>query len=1179
MLLQSLSISGFKSFALPTKIVLSPGVTAVVGPNGCGKSNIVDAVRWVLGEQRSSVLRGDRMDNVIFNGTKRRKPLGLSEVKLTIDNSHGILDVPFSEVEIARRLHRDGTSEYLLNGNACRLKDVSNLLHDSGMGPKPYTILELKMIEDILREEGEGRRMMFEEAAGVAKYKLRRRQALLKLQNTEEDLLRLADIIHEVERQVSSLKRQVARAKRHRKLSDQLKTSEAALMYLQHQHMLEELSPLERAMKEATTVSTAKRTLVVSEEAKLEKIRTKVLNTEKQGVDLRKRLEEVVSEISTLEAEEASLRAGEKAARNTIERTKREKILLTNRLELLENRRREAAASSEEQSDSLKTKETELQSTREALEAAEQHLHKLEADAEKSSARLEAVRSRISELEKEQGLRITQQATLSGRREALEQDLKSILSDIASTEEKREQLKLDKQTVQVDYDRLSERITEQSDYRDTITDDLDELQRRKLRTETNIQSIRSKLDLFAALEEKGPRGTEALRTLKNQHVEGLISLLGDSVDVDEKYRPAFQSILGPAAHYYLARSEKAVQDALEVLVRVRSGQATFIAADQFKENRQEQVSLPEGALGYALDFLNNASEMSVLEHFLSNVVLVPDWKTVLINIEWAKRHKMTLLSLDGQWWSSRGIMKGGSEARIPVDLGLGKQVEQFKLALEAKETELGGIESDLREKVKSLDESRKTLNNLQEEHKAKLTELHTLREQEVRSETILKSLSSRKAFGNEKLQAIDRELSSIEERIRNDAAAVAHAKEELGAELKTGNEMTRALADARVTVSSLRDVFHETEKSRNAAAHRLELLEAELRRIDQTKSEINDTLRDNELAETAAEKEVVETEKRLKEIDGILRDRYRLRDERAKAVDEFLVNLDQDRQEVRSQEEKLKKLRSDHDLESEGERKLEVQVARLRGEIDALLTTARDRFGFDMGSPSFIENHPEFTECETSIDHVQLLKEKLDRLGPVNLLAIEEYESENARLESLLVNRDDLLKAKKTLEETITHINETAQTKFLSTFEAVRGNFQQLFTDFFPAGEADLILSGKDLLEADITVWANPSGKRLKSLSLMSGGEKTMTAIALLFSLYRVKPSPFCFLDEVDAPLDDTNIDRFTSMIRKHSVETQFILVTHNKRTMEIADNLYGVTMEEEGISKIVSVRLEPAAA
>jgi chromosome segregation protein len=454
-----------------------------------------------------------------------------------------------------------------------------------------------------------------------------------------------------------------------------------------------------------------------------------------------------------------------------------------------------------------------------------------------------------------------------------------------------------------------------------------------------------------------------------------------------------------------------------------------------------------------------------------------------------------------------------------------------------------------------------------------------LRDQHVTFETMVAATDQREKATRQQLLLIERELGESRCGLEAAQRAVDEAEAELAKnELSTGH-LTAQLTIAKTEVDRQREVKHEAEKARDAVRHRIELADADVTRIQLSLTDIAESLAASEKNAEDAANEIANLEQRLRELEASLIDRFRRRDELAQATDKIATHLDEIRNRIAEQDERVRAQREAQAGELEGERKIELEIARLRGEIDALVSNACNQYGFDVAAPDFAEQHREEIAVEASPELFQELKQKVERLGPINLLAIEEYEQENSRLELMLKQREDLLKAKQTLQETIARINETAQAHFLHTFEAVRGHFQRLFQEFFVAGEADLILSGSDLLDADITLWANPSGKRLKSMSLMSGGEKTMTAIALLFALYQVKPSPFCVFDEVDAPLDDANIDRFNRVIRMHSQHTQFILVTHNRRTMEIADNLYGVTMEEEGISKIVSVRLLSAVA
>jgi chromosome segregation protein len=1175
MQLLSLSINGFKSFAKSTKLDFAPGITAVVGPNGCGKSNIVDSLRWGLGEQRSSVLRGERMENVIFNGTAVRKPAGMAEVKIMLDNAKGLLNLPFAEVEIARRLFRDGTSEYLLNQKECRLKDVQDLLHDSGMGPNLYTILELKMVEDILREDGEGRRALFEEAAGVAKYKLRRRQALQKLAQTQEDLTRLADILAEVERQVSSLKRQAMRAKRYEELSKQLRALEAALLYREYVRLTAELQPLEQTLSASSATSEAVKSAIRLEETKLQDLRLRELEIDRDLGEQRKGLSAVATEISALEAEEAGLRARDQAARQTIERAQREAQLLGDKRALHDMRLAESEVA-------RRSCETDLSEWEKRVGERTDRLH--EADADLNSATvtaqthaeqvsvlrnaLSSLRTEASEIAMTRAGHVSQMDMLRGELSSMAQEREALLAKRAEMETHLQQCDAQEQTLR--------------DGEKALLDEMDqrrhELQHfeERLRSLTSLsEAVTSRIELLATLEDKGPRAAQAVRFLKAKPVEGLLELLGDAVDVEEKYRRALQAALGPAAYYYLTESVESALRAMDMLRKERAGQTTFLPVAEFQAEPLQTLPLPQGALKSGLSVLRTPTANPVLQHFLARVVIVPDWETALTHYAWARDHECTLVTLDGEWIGYHGILCGGSsETGLPTDLGLAKQMMELRQRLEQLSVEREQTGGQLRQARSTLATLEQTLAERRRDLESLSAQRAMHREQQVKAETRLSALDERQHAGEAGIRERETYVVECDQRQQIYDARMADAERELQTAVASGDVLQRNMAAFQKETAVKRDDLHAGERERDAARHRLESVATELERTQQAIADIDDELqRSGQNAEQAAN-DIVSWETRLREIDELSVQKYRARDDAAQAVDQVVQKLDELRHDIADQEERLRNLRESHAGEMEGEKRIELDAARLRGELDALLNNARQQMGFELAANDFAEQHPEIQTVEATPELLQESKQKIERLGPVNSLAAEEYAQESARLESMLSQRDDLLKAKQTLEETIARINETAQSRFLHTFEAVRAHFQRLFQEFFPAGEADLIISGQDLLDADITLWANPSGKRLKSLSLMSGGEKTMTAIALLFALYQVKPSPFCVFDEVDAPLDDANIERFNRMIRMHSESTQFILITHNRRTMEIADNLYGVTMEEEGISKLVSVRL-----
>ncbi len=1180
MQLTSLTISGFKSFAKSTTLTFAPGITCVVGPNGCGKSNVVDSIRWVLGEQRSSVLRGERMDNVIFNGTVSRKGSGLAEVKLVMDNSKGLLPVPYAEVEIARRLYRDGTSEYLLNGNECRLKDITDMLHDSGMGPNLYTILELKMVEEILREDGEGRRALFEEAAGVAKYKLRRRQALQKLKQTDDDLLRLNDIVTEVERQVSSLKRQALRAKRYQELSAQMKSVETALVYRNYVRLRNELAPLETAIRETSAATEEAKAAVRREESLVMELRTTEIDIEREAAESRKNLSAVVAEISTLEAEEAKLRARDQSARETIDRSRRERLMLSEKREVLQERLQDVQRVRAMHMDELAQAEEKLSAVMKKYQVEETRLRDIERRAQEHNELVARLRRELADRQKEHGQIIVRQAGLISRRELLQRDRETLDQERQSAQNRLVGLEEQRERIAAEEARVREEEATAAGKIQELQAQLQSLDERSRQLISLTESLHSRLELLATLEQKGPRSDRALRTLKEKNVGGLLDLLGDTLDVEDTYRRAFQAALGPAAYYYLTESVHAALEAIETLRRESAGQAMFVSLPDFRSNGHVALTAPENAISMALDLVKNGSANAVTRELLGRVAIARDWPSALTLREWASEHQATVVTLDGQWLNGSGMLRGGSEeTKTTVDIGLGKQVAELRSRLEDAQNERESMQTAIRKTRVELSSAEQGMSVVRHALAGVQEKRAVLRDQQVKFETLLSSLQNRDRSAQQQLTEIERELTASRSGLEAAQKAMDTAEADLASTESSSGELTAEVAVAKSQLDRQKDLKHEAERGRDAIQHRIELSDADVNRIEQTLNEIAESIVVAEKNAEDAANEIVSLEQRLSELENTLIERFRRRDELAQRTDQIGQRLDEVRNRIAEQEEHLRHQREAQAGELEGERRIELEIARLRGEIDALLNNARTQYDLDLAAPDFAQAHEAELASEATPEMFQELKQKIERLGPINLVAIEEYEQENARLDLMLRQREDLLQAKQTLQETIARINETAQANFLHTFEAVRAHFQRLFQEFFVAGEADLILSGPDLLEADITLWANPSGKRLKSMSLMSGGEKTMTAIALLFALYQVKPSPFCVFDEVDAPLDDANIDRFNRVIRMHSEHTQFILVTHNRRTMEIADNLYGVTMEEEGVSKIVSVRLLAAVA
>ncbi|MBL0060345.1 MAG: chromosome segregation protein SMC [bacterium] len=1171
MQLISLQISGFKSFANETKIQFAPGVTGVVGPNGCGKSNVVDSLRWVLGEQRSSVLRGERMENVIFNGTVKRKPLNLAEVRVKFDNASGRINLPYGEIEIARKLHRDGTSEYLINNNPCRLRDITDMLQDSGLGPNAYTILELKMIEDILREDGEGRRQLFEEASGIAKYKMRRRQALAKLAQTEEDLLRLADIVSEVERQVAALKRQVSRAKRYQELTAELKRAEVAYTVLEFDRLQRELDPMRHALADASGHAEGSNSHLRQFEAKVEQIRAEQLESDQKLAHQRQDLQETVAAISALEADKAGTEARLTAAREGLERAQRQVILSRDRLGTLEARKDGLTKDRSDAQMELEVVKTVLKEAENKFQTSQAQLKQLEATYKETDSKLAALNKTQANLEGERAKLLEGIARQKGRRESAHQtreqvatertDLEQRTAAVRTQLEQAEQYESEARKAHDTHAALGENLTKN---REALAQQIEE-------SERLIHATSSHISLLQTLEQRGPRGTAQITLIREQIAPH--KLIADVTIVDEKFNRAIHAALGNSAYHMMVKTEQELLTAVEKLHESEAGKAGFKLP--FIISELTISATPSGSLGWATQFVDAGTDGENLQPLLASCLVVNSLEDAFELKSFLVEHRCRAVTLAGDWLDWTGLCYAGSmEVDTPSDLGLSRQIESLRETLSKVKLDREELSLAMEQVKSEIGNWKQQLSALAGEVESRKQVLAKQRSEQLRIETLLHALSQRDQAA---VQLIG-ESESAEHALRNDIERLVVALDESRVAISETQIVIEGLSEevwqARQENGAARDAYHEQARVVDGVNHRLQLLDAEGERLKTTEFDLAETIRTNSEQGENSANTIAASEVQLRGIAEKLRELFVTRDERYRIVDEAQRTKDAANSEVRAMEEQLKRLRSSREAAIDDQRKLEVSIAKIEGELESLIMSARNQHGIELSGDEEAKAIADLREVATGSDIITELRTKIENLGTVNLLAVEEYDKETARLDGMLSNRADLLSAKATLEETINKINETAEARFLHTFEAVRANFQSLFSEFFPAGEADLILSGKDLLEADITMWANPSGKRLKSLTLMSGGEKTMTAIALLFSLYQVKPSPFCVLDEVDAPLDDANIDRFTRMIHRHSDHTQFIMITHNKRTMEIADNLYGVTMQEEGVSKTVSVRL-----
>lgn len=1177
MYLSQLEIVGFKSFALKTNLRFHDGMTAIVGPNGCGKSNVVDAIRWVLGEQKTSTLRSDKMENVIFNGTKNRKPLGLAEVSMTIENTKGILPTEYAEITITRRLFRSGESQYLLNKTPCRLRDIVDLFMDTGMGPNAYSVIELKMIETILSDRTEERRKLFEEAAGVTKYKTRRREAERRLATVQSDLTRIHDILAEVQKSVRSLSRQADRAKKYREIADELNAIERKIIEYEFAALTGQIRPLGqqleelRATRERLDRELIEQESVVSEmEEQQAEIADRLGAAESRRNAVNQRLSETSQRLAVSNERVVALkRAQDRMAAESAEladvlvQYEQAVVDAQARQEVLSERIAEAekdfAAKKAVQDSSLQALQEVRAEAREAKDTVMAKLNainSLQAKTERNIARIESLRRRIDETLKQAEQAEQRLAVLSGELETEAARRADFDTRIGNAEQAQHEAQERHNRLRREADDLKEGIGER---------------------QALIGRKKASLDFLNSLVDTNESSAFLLNSDAWQ-TEGKRVLLAEAINTDERFRAAIESALGAATGYFVVETVNDALAARQALRQHEKGKATFIALERVPA-AEAPTALPvrDGVYGRASELVRADDRLvHAMRGLLGTMAIVGS-----IEIGWELIQSGLAdgaVSLDGEIVSRSGVIRGGGR-KLTEGASIGKREQ-----IETLKEEIAVLEEEI-------DELRRAM-------KAKLDEHHSINLRDFAN--TIRQAEADKSRHEQRIAQITYQRDSVKNAIAGYHTSVEGFHKEIAAieneadSALQGNMDTlqreRREAEERLLVveKNVRTVeqrLDEESSARHQAEMRLVQLRGEEKNIvadrQRLAAQIDSTRQRRENRIREAEQSVAEIE-RLEEMLEHLEDELQgLREEADRSLaDRNTVAEEQTllRKRVQQQAELLRTRRREYEESVQRLHETDLRISELRTRRDHLQSRAMSEFEMELVVPpddAELVVDEEF-HLANAREHARSLKSKLQSYGAVNLLAFEEFEKESERQEFLQSQLNDLLESEATLRQTINEINEAAQTKFNETFQQIRTNFIRIFKSLFLEGdEADLLLAEGDPLEADIEIIAKPRGKRPHSIDMLSGGEKTLTAIALLFAIYLVKPSPFCILDEVDAPLDDANIGRFVNLLREFSQDTQFIVITHNKRTMEAADTMYGVTnMEEEGVSRIVSVQM-----
>jgi chromosome segregation protein len=1172
MQLTKLEIKGFKSFGDKVVIHFDQGITGIVGPNGCGKSNVVDAIRWVLGEQKTRALRSDKMENVIFNGTKTRKPTQMAEVSLTFDNTRNLLPTEYSQVTITRRYYRSGESEYELNGVQCRLKDITGLFMDTGIGSNSYAIIELKMVDEILNDKEGSRRALFEEAAGISKFKGRKKETLRKLEDTAADLERVEDLLFEIEKNLKSLERQARQTERYFKLKADYKEDSIRLARKSIHKFTGQFLGVQQQIERERDRKTGLDAQLGEREALIEEAKTGMIRKEKLLVSRQKALNEQVNKIRQQESEKKI-----KNERLRFLTDKRDSLQEQLELDRQSNERAAFSIKSLQQEEQVAEKllaETKalLDELREAYEAQKELTNSVREAANLANQQYRQLQDRSYQQNKALEIKQMQLSSLKQELEKAARDSSEHSSSLSVFEDKmeylREQLEEKEEYLQklrTQEEALQERMQELND---TISSHKDQL----AQTGRKLDARQNEYNLTKSLVDNLEGFPEAIRYLKKKTDWGKnVPLLSDLISCAEKYRVAIENYLEPYMNYYVVDTAAQAYEALSLLNEASRGKAHFFIMDNLKAFSPTPAQSHEGAVA-AKDIAEfDPKYQALVDYLFQEVYLVED---SLIS-QFDGQQSGTFISLSGKLIRRNFSLSGGSVGMFEGKrIGRAKNLDKLKAEIqelekeqshfineqEKMQQELGSLKGNTQKAL--IEQHSRELNNLQQE----FVSIRTQQEQLAR---MLNSQATRQ----EDIEAQIAQLQEDVAELQPQAAEATMQLQELEGKIAHYNDelqlQNEALQQKSSRFNEQNILFHQHENKLSSITQEIGFkqtaFESSQERIAKNKLQLEDS--EGEISALLEKNEVGDEE---------LLEMYKEKENIEKAVNEAEQEYYQSRGLIDNLEKETRELQR----QRESSQSLMMELQNKQNEYKMQLSNIQERLSveFEIDAEKLMEN-PEAEEEASEEQLKELVKstrEKLDRIGPINPMAMEAYQEIKERHTFISSQKQDLTDARNTLMDTIEQIDTAAKEAFLAAFYQIKENFIKVFRSLFTdEDDCDLKLSDPDNpLESSIEIMAKPKGKRPLTINQLSGGEKTLTATSLLFSIYLLKPAPFCIFDEVDAPLDDANIDKFNNIIRKFSKDSQFIIVTHNKRTMASTDIMYGVTMLEMGVSRVVPVDL-----
>ena len=1173
MQLTKLEIKGFKSFADRVVINFDEGITGIVGPNGCGKSNVVDSIRWVLGEQKSRVLRSDKMENVIFNGTKARKPTQLAEVSLTFNNTKNLIPTEYSQVTITRRYYRSGESEYLLNGVTCRLKDITNLFLDTGIASNSYAIIELKMVDDILNDKDNSRRALFEEAAGISKFKIRKKETLKKLGDTDADLERVEDLLFEIEKNLKSLERQASQAKKHYELKDDYKNSSIALAKKAMTNQQEHFDTIQQHIQGENDKKLALNSLVTEKEAAIEKAKADLITKEKLLSSRQKTLNEHVSTIRQYESD--------KKIKN--ERQK----FLNDKIDSLKEQISQDKQSSERSAVSLEGLRNEARDAEKDVTSILSKVESLKVDYEAQKSLTNEAQEKLTSLNQYYSEKKDHQFQITKEIEIKDIQLKSMLNELSKTSEDSSEKSANLEEFKNRLEEISQEKSEKQEAYDQLKSSEESLKDQIADTEERLANAREELakinrtldarqnefNLTKSLVDNLEGFPEAIKFLKKNPQWKDAPLLSDILSCPEEYRVTIENFLEPYMNYYIVESRDDALNAVNLLSESTQGKANFFVLDQLSSYQAGTIDPPQGSKP-AIDLIDyDPKYESLIKHLLWNVYISPA-------AESTNSDEAIVLDKEGKITFRKYSISGGSIGLFEGKrIGRAKNLEKLEIEIKDLKKKQANSDQVITKQQAQLEELRISSKSAQLEEVSE--ELARIKEMEISVQTkqeqfieLLTSNKNRREDIQQQIVELEQALENLKPQAEKEKTELDELEKNVEAKKDETANLQEALDLKSTSYNEENVIFHQRQNKLNSILQEIsfkeESYEASLERIEHNKEELEGaTANLNELVKksTASDDELVGMYDEKEALENGVNEAEKEYYEARGIIDEEEKNL---RETQRTREGIDNALMEWQNKLNDAKMGLNSVKDRLSVEFNIDLEQIKEED---------ISDYKKFSEDElrTKVDK---LRNRLDNMGPINPMAMEAFEEIQERHTFIIGQKEDLLNAKESLLTTISEIDEVAKETFMEAFHHIKDNFIKVFrTLFTEEDDCDLILTNPDQpLESAIDIIAKPKGKRPLTINQLSGGEKTLTATSLLFSIYLLKPAPFCIFDEVDAPLDDANIDKFNEIIRKFSKESQFIIVTHNKRTMASTDVIYGVTMQEQGVSKVVPVDLRELA-